>query len=177
MNDERTEEPSPDDVLPTEVLEQMPRYILDQFRSMLWELEVDGQYGLVSSRMPCSYTRTSVDTLRTTPGQYIPLSADHRTFGPEWRADNPSPAVNQIAALEETVRLAELNGMPELPGTDMGLAHLRDMLSAAQAANFPPDKLGRWLGWAQCAAVAADIGLTLADMKAVNVRAQVGAQS
>ncbi|WP_239591355.1 hypothetical protein [Mycolicibacterium tusciae] len=31
-------------------------------------------------------------------------------------------------------------------------------------------KLGRWLGWAQCAVVAANVGLSLDDMKAINQR-------
>jgi hypothetical protein len=70
----------------------------------------------------------------------------------------------------DTVRLAEGRGMPELIGSDVGLAHLRSMADTAEAASFSDAKLGRWLGWAQCALVAADVGITLADMKALNLR-------
>lgn len=82
--------------------------------------------------------------------------------------------MKQLQALRDTVRLAEDHGMPDLPGTDLGLEHLRDMADTAEANSFSPSKLGRWLGWAQCAVVAADIGVTLADMKALNLRRASG---
>ena len=47
--------------------------------------------------------------------------------------------------------------------------HLQDMVERAQSGEFSEAKLGRWLGWMQCAVVAADIGLTLEDMKQINV--------
>ncbi|GAT01247.1 putative uncharacterized protein [Mycolicibacterium fortuitum subsp. acetamidolyticum] len=78
--------------------------------------------------------------------------------------------MNQLEALRETVRLAEEHGMPELPGSDVGLAHLRWMADTAEATSFSDAKLGRWLGWAQCAVVAANVGVTLADMKVLNVK-------
>lgn len=77
--------------------------------------------------------------------------------------------MDQIAAFEDTVRLAESRRMPELPGNSLGLDHLREMLSEVKSGQFEPGKLGRWLGWAQCAAVAADIGLTLEDMRIINI--------
>lgn len=60
--------------------------------------------------------------------------------------------------------------MPDLPGSDLGLAHLRDMLATVDQSDFSPSKLGRWLGWAQCAVVASGVGVTLADMKGINMR-------
>lgn len=80
--------------------------------------------------------------------------------------------MDQLQALRDTVSLAEDCGMPELPNdTDgLGLSHLRDMLSTAQRGGFSSDKLGRWVGWAQCAVVSARIGVTLNDMKALNAR-------
>lgn len=78
--------------------------------------------------------------------------------------------MNQLEALRETVRIAERKGMPEFRGSDLGLAHLRDMLTSVDKSSFSPSKLGRWLGWAQCAVVASDVGVTLADMKAVNIK-------
>lgn len=76
--------------------------------------------------------------------------------------------VDQVAAFRETVRLAEEHQMPEMPGSSVGLAHLRTMAAAGESSDFPPDKLGRWLGWAQCAVVVAGVGLTLDDMKNLN---------
>lgn len=78
--------------------------------------------------------------------------------------------MNQVEALRETVRLAEQRGMPEMVGSDLGLDHLRSMLKTVSASKFSDAKLGRWLGWAQCALVAADVGVTLADMKTLNTR-------
>lgn len=85
--------------------------------------------------------------------------------------------MNQLEALRETVRLAEERGMPKLPGSDVGLAHLRSMADTAETASFSDAKLGRWLGWAQCAVVAANVGVTLADMKALNTKWSVGTAS
>lgn len=76
--------------------------------------------------------------------------------------------MNQLAAFQDTIALAEERGMPE-SGGELGLAHLRSMYERAQAAEFSEGKLGRWLGWAQCAVVAAAIGVTLDDMKRINL--------
>ncbi|UBV20331.1 MULTISPECIES: hypothetical protein [Mycolicibacterium] len=82
--------------------------------------------------------------------------------------------MNQLQALRDTIDLAEAHGMPELPDSPIGLQHLRDMLGEVDKANsatpFSASKLGRWLGWAQCALVAADVGVTLDDMKALNMK-------
>jgi|GEM_PF-4943890 len=78
--------------------------------------------------------------------------------------------MNQADAFRETVRIAEQRGMPEMPGSDWGLHHLRSMLATVNRSKFPDEKLGRWLGWAQCALVAANVGVTLDDMKALNSR-------
>lgn len=78
--------------------------------------------------------------------------------------------MNQKQALADTLELAEAHGMPELPGSELGLEHLRQMNATVQASDYSASKVGRWLGWAQCAVVAADIGLTLNDMKQINMR-------
>lgn len=77
--------------------------------------------------------------------------------------------VNQFEVLNKTVQLAMERGMPEMPGSDLGLAHLRAMVTAVGESTFSEAKLGRWLGWAQCALVAADVGVSLADMKQLNL--------
>lgn len=78
--------------------------------------------------------------------------------------------MNQRRALRETIELAEQRGMPALPGSDVGLSHLRSMLETVEKSDFSEAKLGRWLGWAQCAVVAANVGVTLTDMKALNMQ-------
>ncbi len=85
--------------------------------------------------------------------------------------------MNQLQALRDTVRIAQERGMPELPGSDIGLEHLRQMADIAETSSFSPAKLGRWLGWAQCAVVAANIGVTLEEMKALNLRHATGPNS
>lgn len=84
-------------------------------------------------------------------------------------ADHERIWLNQREAFNETVRLAQTAGMPELPGSELGLAHMRSMQERI-LPEFSEAKLGRWLGWAQCALVAADVGVTLEDMKALNMR-------
>ena len=75
--------------------------------------------------------------------------------------------MNMLRAFDETIRLADLLGLPPTRGKGLGLDHLRDM-RARITADFSEGKLGRWLGWAQCAVVAAGIGATLEDMKYIN---------
>lgn len=77
--------------------------------------------------------------------------------------------MNQKAAFIETVQVAIDRGMPENPGSPTGLAHMRDMLTRIRA-DYSDAKVGRWLGWAQCALVAAEVGVTLDDVKAINMR-------
>ncbi|WP_457160611.1 hypothetical protein [Mycobacteroides abscessus] len=74
----------------------------------------------------------------------------------------------QRQAFADTVFLASKHGMPLAPESDLGLHHLMKM--RIQAQDMAGSKLGRWLGWAQCAVVSAGIGLTLEDMKAINLR-------
>lgn len=74
----------------------------------------------------------------------------------------------QRQAFADTVFLASRRGMHLSPGSELGLYHLMHMRIRAQ--SMAGSKLGRWLGWAQCAVVAAGIGLTLDDMEAINQR-------
>lgn len=76
--------------------------------------------------------------------------------------------MNQLAAFRDTIALARFHDMPEKPDSEFGFAHLRSMLERAESGEFSDAKLGRWLGWAQCAVVAADIGVVLDDMKYIN---------
>ena len=76
--------------------------------------------------------------------------------------------MNQKLAFQETVALAERVGMPLLSGSSWGLEHLRQMLWQVESVGFSDDKLGRWLGWAQCALVSSNCGVTLDDMRKLN---------
>lgn len=78
--------------------------------------------------------------------------------------------MNELEILLETIRLAEKHGMPDLPGSALGLEHLRSIADTAKAGSFSPATLGRWLGWAQCAVVASGVGVTLADIQKINER-------
>lgn len=79
--------------------------------------------------------------------------------------------MDQKTAFRETVVLAGKLHMPELPGNPLGFGHLIDMQTKILSEDFPEDKLGRWLGWAQCALVAAEVGATMEDMRQINLRA------
>jgi hypothetical protein len=80
--------------------------------------------------------------------------------------------MNQLAAMRETLTVAQdhemdlVGGLPE----NCDYWHLSDMVERASAGDFSPAKLGRWLGWMQCAVVAAGIGVTLEDMKMINMK-------
>jgi hypothetical protein len=76
--------------------------------------------------------------------------------------------MNQRKAFDDTVALAIERGMPMNEGSDIGLAHLLDMQQRI-TPDFSEAKLGRWLGWAQCALVAACVEVTLDDVKHINM--------
>jgi hypothetical protein len=80
--------------------------------------------------------------------------------------------VNQLQAFRDTVSLAEKAEMPPMSAVhdSLGLAHMRSMLKRIEAGEFSESKLGRWLGWAQAALVAANVGVTLEDVKQINLR-------
>lgn len=75
--------------------------------------------------------------------------------------------MNQREAFRETILLAEIAGMSDHDTMELGLPHMRSMY-ARITDDFSDGKLGRWLGWAQCALVAANVGVTLDDMKSLN---------
>lgn len=77
--------------------------------------------------------------------------------------------MNQRQAFLETIKVAREAGMKPNPGSPIGLMHLENMFQRI-SPSFSDAKLGRWLGWAQCAVVAADVGITLDDMKKINQR-------
>lgn len=76
--------------------------------------------------------------------------------------------MNQRAAFDALVSLAQHRNMPEMPGSKLGLAHIRDMRDRI-TPEFSEAKLGRWLGWAQCAVVASGTA-SLHEMKQMNRR-------
>lgn len=78
--------------------------------------------------------------------------------------------MNQLEAFQETLKLARERKMPKNITSPLGLEHLEGMFIKAVNENYSEAKLGRWLGWAQACVVAADIGLTLEDMKEINMR-------
>lgn len=82
--------------------------------------------------------------------------------------------MNQREAFAETIVLAITAGMPEESDVDdsLGLAHMQSMLDRIEAnpEGFSEAKLGRWLGWAQAALVASGVGVTLEDVKQINLR-------
>lgn len=76
--------------------------------------------------------------------------------------------MNQRAAFDATIALGERYGMPQLATpNELGLAHLHDMQHRI-TDDFSEAKLGRWLGWAQAALVAANVGVYLEDVKQLN---------
>lgn len=83
----------------------------------------------------------------------------------------------QLAAFDETLMLANERGMRAKVkgGSALNQDHLEDMRSRI-TPHFSPAKVGRWLGWAQAAVVAAGCG-TLAEMKAINEAAKAAAPS
>lgn len=81
---------------------------------------------------------------------------------------NAAPSgTDMLAAFDDTIALAEARGMAETRG-GLSLEHLKDMRTRI-TSSFSPSKLGRWLGWAQCAVVAAGAS-TLDEMKEINLR-------
>jgi len=80
--------------------------------------------------------------------------------------------MNMIAAAADTMSLAAERGMADVSSDnpDLDYPHLYDMLNKMQEGEMSEGKLGRWLGWMQAAVVAANIGVTLNDMKEINRR-------
>lgn len=82
--------------------------------------------------------------------------------------------MNQIAAMKETLDFARIAGMDVLSSDipEVDFPHLHDMYERVIHAEEPMSeaKIGRWLGWIQACVVAAGIGLSLEDMKEINMR-------
>lgn len=78
--------------------------------------------------------------------------------------------MNQRIAFDETVELAIQSGMAGSHDPSLSLSHLLEMQLTISEKDFSEAKLGRWLGWAQAALVAADVGVTLEDVKQINLR-------
>jgi len=73
-------------------------------------------------------------------------------------------------AFDATIELARERDMQWVSTTlpELGFAHIVDMRER-MPDDFSEAKLGRWLGWAQAAVVAAGCG-TLEEMKQINKR-------
>jgi hypothetical protein len=82
--------------------------------------------------------------------------------------------MDMTQAFRDTLALAEGRGMADLMANDPSLqfGHLQNMLETIEAEGIEGEKLGRWLGWAQAAVVAAGLA-TLDEMKDINVRNSV----
>lgn len=92
MSEAHTKQDVVEGRLPDETLEQLPELIFDSFRKMLWQLEVDGRYGLKADGYHAiGYVRRTLDELREMPGHYIPLMRDHRVRDQGWLLKEPSP--------------------------------------------------------------------------------------
>lgn len=72
-------------------------------------------------------------------------------------------------AFDATLALARERGMDQQASRvpELSYAHLADMRARLED-GFSGAKLGRWLGWAQAAVVAAGCG-TLEEMKQINM--------
>ncbi|QIG73664.1 hypothetical protein EVC04_227 [Rhizobium phage RHph_I1_9] len=83
--------------------------------------------------------------------------------------------MNQLQAARDTIELARSFGMHEYPyhgdlDDTIQFPHLEDMLRRMEEMGDKSEaKLGRWLGWMQCAVVVTTPA-TLEDMKVINVR-------
>jgi hypothetical protein len=73
--------------LPETELAALPRFIFDTLRKMLWELESDGNYGLLAAADPMdvSDVRRSVTDLQAAHGEFLPLVPDRRPRDGSWR--------------------------------------------------------------------------------------------
>lgn len=80
--------------------------------------------------------------------------------------------MNQRMAFKETIAYATRNYMPMDNDVDdsLSLRHIIDMDARLdEHPEYSDAKIGRWLGWAQCAVVASGTG-SLEEMKQINMR-------
>lgn len=77
--------------------------------------------------------------------------------------------MRMLDAFDETLDAAEAAGMNNILFDIEGMEfdHLVSMRERI-TPEFSQAKIGRWLGWAQAMVVAANVGLTLEDMKRIN---------
>lgn len=89
-----------EDRLPDAVLERMPELIFDSFRKLLWQLEVDGMYGLEADGYHAmGYIRRSFDELRANGGQLVALMRDPRSRGDDGLlAEGSEPNADRTSA-------------------------------------------------------------------------------
>lgn len=83
--------------------------------------------------------------------------------------------MNMIKAFEETLALAREHGLENVGSDtpDADYNHLVDMLEQIkkEPEKFSEGKLGRWLGWAQCAVyMGANGDIPLDELKEINKR-------
>lgn len=80
--------------LPESELTLLPRFIFDSWRKMLWELEIDGNYGLVLAADPFDVcgVRRSVEDLQAAHGRFLPLAPDSRSRDGSWKLVDPEKA-------------------------------------------------------------------------------------
>jgi hypothetical protein len=79
--------------------------------------------------------------------------------------------MNQLQAFRDTIALAKSKGLHLTRVPELSMTHLEGMLARIESDpdRFSPSKLGRWLGWAQAAVVSWGDGITMEDMKRINL--------
>ena len=75
--------------------------------------------------------------------------------------------IDIVVAMRDTIECADEAKMP--PSGPLSYRHIISMLDKIELGGFSYTKQCRWLGWMQCAIVAAGCA-TLEDMKAINMR-------
>ncbi|AIK68221.1 hypothetical protein P10VF_008 [Rhizobium phage vB_RleM_P10VF] len=84
--------------------------------------------------------------------------------------------MNQLQAARDTIELARSYGMHEFPylaelGDEIQWHHLEDMLRRMEGMSDKSEaKIGRWLGWMQCAVFVMCADVTLEDLKQINIK-------
>lgn len=73
--------------LPQSELVRLPRFILDTWRKILWELESDGNYGVCAAtgHSDVADVRRSADDLAQPRDRFVALAPDQCTRDTSWR--------------------------------------------------------------------------------------------
>lgn len=80
--------------------------------------------------------------------------------------------MNVLEAMRDTMKMAQERGMQNVqtPDPTLSWSHMVAMANKMSTEQMSYGKLCRWLGWMQACVVAANINVTLSDMKEINRR-------